>query len=73
MKMSTPAPVPDIGPDPDDYCHDCETADALGMEGWCDDPRCRQRRCLDAAATAADAGPAGGREASGVLADRASA
>ena len=41
--MQIPAPVPEIGPDPEDYCHDCETADALCMEPWCDDPRCRPR------------------------------
>jgi len=41
MPASEPAPVRAIGDDPDDYCHDCETADALGMEPWCDDPRCR--------------------------------
>ena len=44
MQKSIPAPAPDIGPDPDDYCHDCETADALGTEPWCDDPRCRETR-----------------------------
>ena len=41
--MQVPALVHEIGPDPDDYCHDCETADALCMEPWCDDPRCRPR------------------------------
>ena len=44
MQMPIPAPAPDIGPDPDDYCPDCETADALGLEPWCDDPRCREIR-----------------------------
>ena len=60
MKTSAPAPLPAIGPDPDDYCHDCETADALAMEPWCDDPRCRERRRPH--------GPtlAGGREERGV-------
>ena len=32
MKMPAPAPIPAIEDDPHDYCHDCETADALGME-----------------------------------------
>ncbi len=39
-----PALVPSIQPDPDRYCHDCETADALDMAPWCDDARCRERR-----------------------------
>ena len=40
MHVPEPAPVPGPG---DDYCHDCETADALGMEPWCDNPRCLER------------------------------
>ena len=44
MQMPTPAPIAALGPDPDDYCHDCETADALGMESWCDNPRYRATR-----------------------------
>ena len=41
MHGSEPAPLPGPGDDPDDDCHDCETAAALGMEPWCDDPGCR--------------------------------
>ena len=43
MHAPIPAPAPDIGDDLEDYCHDCETAAALAMEPWCDDPRCLER------------------------------